>query len=77
MSPSTSPSAPPSFSSDASVAVGKLAAIAAESTVAVFCQNPGELQLGELLSEFGSPGGRRHPFHRPYLHRGFVWTTRS
>ncbi len=69
------PSSPlPPFSQDAAEAVKELAALAEDHRVAVFCQNPGELQrFQELIAEFAPQSVDGIESQIAYVHRGFVW----
>ena len=67
-------SALPSFAGEPQEAIKELGAMAAEARVAVFCQNPGELQrFQELLGEFAPEAAAKVEAVHGYLHRGFTW----
>ncbi len=64
----------PSFAQDPAEAVRELAALASDHRVAVFCQNPGELQrFQELAAEFAPEAASKIEARVQYLHRGFIW----
>src|SRR5262249_54858749 len=68
----------PPFSQDAAEAIKELAALTTEHRVAVFCQNPGELQrFQELIAEFAPDSAPKIEAQVAYVHRGFIWRTQD